>query len=125
MSLFPLNTDDLLGSREIRFINRKESNYPNLMRLCLDFELAVLQLQRKTYSHISLRLVPTAPEFVLVNREYDAQGIVAMTPICSSLQTLEAYVIQHQIDLLHAYLFGSEDEVTDPVTYLANYPSRA
>lgn len=109
MARFPLNTDDLMGCREIRFINRQESNYPNLMRLCLDFDLCVLQLQHRTYSHISLRFVPTAPEFILTSNDYHTQGISAMTPCCASLQELETYAHQHQVDILHDYLFGSDD----------------
>lgn len=109
MPRFPLNTDDLMGCREIRLVNRQESNYPNLMRLSMDFDFCVLQLQRKTYSHISLRFVPTAPEFILTGSDYQTQGIVAMTPCCTSLQELEVYVIEHQVDILHDYLFGFED----------------
>lgn len=109
MPRFSLNTDDITGCREIRFVNRKESNYPNLMRLCMDFDFRVLQLQRRTYSHISLRYVPAAPEFILANNDYETLGITAMTPCCASLQELDAYAVQHQVDILHDYLFGAEE----------------
>lgn len=112
MPRFPLNADDLMGCREIRLVNRQESNYPNLMRLCMDFDFCVLQLQHRTYSHISLRYVPTAPDFILTSSDYQTQGIVAMTPCFDSLQKLEAYAIQNQVDILHDHLFGC-DEVTN------------
>lgn len=106
MPHFPLNIDDLIGCREIRFINRQESNYPTLMRLVMDFDCCVLQLQQRTYSHISLRLVPTAPTFIVASKDYTATAINALTPTCASLQKLESYALVHQVDILHDYLFG-------------------
>ncbi len=111
MPQFPLNTDDLLGCREVRFMNRQESSYPILMRLCLDFDLRVLQLQRRTYSHISLRYVPTPPEFILSNADY-REALIALSPCCNSLRDLENYAEQHQVDILHDYLFGFDDSQT-------------
>lgn len=105
MPQFPLNTDDLLGCREVRFMSRQETNYPILMRLTLDFDLRVLQLQRRTYSHISLRYVPASPEFILGNADYREQ-LIALSPGHASLKELEAYAQQHQVDILHDYLFG-------------------
>lgn len=113
MPRFPLNTDDLLGCREIRFVDRQESNYPTLMRLCMDFDFCVLQLQHRIYSHISLRFVPSPPEFVLANGDYHTQGITAMVPAQPSLAKLEAYSIANQVDILHDYLFGFGDDSVD------------
>jgi hypothetical protein len=113
MPRFPLNTDNLLGCREIRFADRQESNYPTLMRLCMDFDFRVLQLQQRIYSHISLRFVPAPAEFVLANCDYLTDGITAMAPPASSLAKLENYVIDNQVDILHDYLFGFGDDTAD------------
>lgn len=110
----PLNTDDLMGCREIRFIDRQESNYPTLMRLAMDFNCCVLQIQYRVYSHISLRHVPTAPEFILTTADFSPESINALTPSCKSLQDLEAYTLEHQVDILHDYLFG-ETSTADAV----------
>lgn len=100
----PLSDDHLLGSREIRFLSREESNYPNLMRLCLDFDFRVLQLLHKTP-------VPTANKsFVLVTRDYRLTPTAAISPAFAELGQLEQYVHRHQVDILHDYLFGFVDE---------------
>lgn len=102
----PLNTEELLGSREIRFLDRKESNFPNLMRLCMDFEFCVLQLQHKPHGDNT----PDAQAFVLTTHDYRTNDTPAITPICDTLNALEDYVTQHQVDILHDYLFGVPDE---------------
>lgn len=104
MPKHPLNPDDLMGSREIRFIDRQETNYPSLMRLCLDFDFCVLQLLHKTP-------VPTANKsFVLVTRDYRLTPTAAISPAFSQMDQLESYVRLHQVDILHDYLFGFVDE---------------
>lgn len=105
-----LNSDDLLGSREIRFLDRQESNYPNLMRMCMDFDLCVLQLQLRTYSHITNRYLPSAHAFVLTTKDYRSHNAAAITPTCDSMRALEEHVTAHQVDILHDYLFGFDDE---------------
>lgn len=106
----PLKTEELLGSREIRFIDRKESNYPNLMRMCMDFDFCVLQLQRKVYSHITNRYLSDSQAFVLTTQDYRTNDTPAITPICDTLAKLEDYVTRHQVDILHDYLFGAMNE---------------
>ena len=104
MPKHPLSTDELLGSREIHLIDRQETNYPNLMRLCLDFDFCVLQLLHKTP-------VPTANKsFVLVTRDYRLTPTAAISPAFAELEQLETYVHLHQVDILHDYLFGFVDE---------------
>ena len=105
-----LNTEELLGSREIRFIDRKESNYPNLMRMCMDFDFCVLQLQRKVYSHITNRYLSDSQAFVLTTQDYRTNDTPAITPICDTLSKLEEHVTRHQVDILHDYLFGVTNE---------------
>ena len=110
MSNQSLKTEELLGSREIRFIDRKESNYPNLMRMCMDFDFCVLQLQRKVYSHITNRYLSDSQAFVLTTQDYRTNDTPAITPICETLDKLEEYVTRHQVDILHDYLFGATNE---------------
>ena len=100
-----LNTEDILSSREIRFVDRHEPNYPQLMRLTLDFNLCVLQLQRKAFSHISRRYLPTAPSFVLASIDYRSTNIL-FSPHCNSLRELNDYARANEVDILHSLLFG-------------------
>lgn len=110
MSKQTLKTEELLGSREIRFIDRKESNYPTLMRLCMDFNFCVLQLQRQVYSHITNRYLSDTQAFVLTAKDYRDHSATAITPVCTTLRLLEEHVTQHQVDILHDHLFGSTAE---------------
>ncbi|MDO3387373.1 hypothetical protein QWI17_16145 [Gilvimarinus sp. SDUM040013] len=95
----------LLGSREIRFNNRQESIYPNLMRFCLDFKFKVLQLLLSPESETA------APRRVVVLTKADFSGDpdFAITPAFSELEQLEHYVCDNQVDILHDYLFGVDE----------------
>lgn len=104
MPKHPLTPSTLLGSREIRFLDRQTSNYPNLMRLCLDFDFCVVQLMHKTK-------VPAASQsFLLTTKDYRTTASAAITPAFANLAQLENYVTHHQVDILHDYLFGFVDE---------------
>ena len=100
-----LKPEDILGSREVSFKNRKESIHPQLMRLCMDFELVVLQVQRRAYSHISKRLLPTSTAFLLSNRDYRTTGMV-FSPWFDNIMDLEIFAKKHHIDILHDHIFG-------------------
>lgn len=135
MTKHPLNADELLGSREMRFIDRQETNFPNLMRLCMDFDFCVLQLLHRS----SLTGSATGPvissadgsstdpitsadpinradnspvnkSFILVTRDYRLTPTAAISPSFDQLEQLETYVRLHQVDILHDYLFGFVDE---------------
>lgn len=105
-----INPDDLLGSREIRFQDRRESHYPQLMRLCADFNFSVLQLQRKIFSHLSRKLVPGRLEFILGQRDDVNGGWFSLSPGVESLRELNDYCKTHEVDLLHLHLFGDGDD---------------
>jgi hypothetical protein len=100
-----LKPDDILGSREIRFTNREDLLHPQLMRLCMDFDMAVLQVQRRAFSHISKRFLPTSNAFLLCNRDYRHNGLV-FSPWFDSLAELELFAKKHHIDILHDHIFG-------------------
>jgi len=101
-----LKPDDILGSREISFTNRKDLAHPQLMRLCMDFELIVLQVQRRAFSHISKRFLATSDAFLLSNHDYRKNGLV-FSPWFDSLAELEAFAKKHHIDILHDHIFGN------------------
>lgn len=104
MPKHPLSPDALLGSREIRFLDRQSTNYPNLMRLCLDFDFCVLQLLHDS-------TVPAEGKpFVVATQDYRTTPTAAITPACTSLEQLEEYITHHLVDILHDYLFGFVDE---------------
>jgi len=100
-----LKQDDILGSREISFTNRKDSIHPQLMRLCMDFDLVVLQVQRRAFSHISKRFLATTNAFILSNREYRTTGQV-FSPWCDTMMDLEIFAKRNHVDILHDHLFG-------------------
>lgn len=102
-----LKQEDILGSREIGFIDRKETNYPQLMRLVMDFELVVLQVQRRAFSHISKRLLPTGNAFLITNRDYRSSGRV-FSPWCDNLPELEVFARHNHVDILHDHLFDGD-----------------
>jgi len=111
----PFDASDLLGSREIRFISREESNYPILMRLCMDFDFRVLQLQRRLDTDRAEQALSEAQGFVLVPEDYRTSA-TTITSEQETLEKLEDYVKQHQVDILHDYLFGgSEDDQQDDI----------
>lgn len=101
----------LLGSRELRFHNRQESIYPNLMRFCLDFKFKVLQLlfNAPTLTAAPIKVV------VMTRADYSGDPSSAITPAFADLDQLERYVTDNQVDILHDYLFGV-DEPTETGT---------
>ncbi len=105
-----INPDDLFGSREIRFQDRRESHYPQLMRLCADFNFSVLQLQRKIFSHLSRKLVPGPLEFVLALRDESSEYWYSLSPGVESLKLLNDYCKTYEIDLLHMHLIGDDGD---------------
>ena len=105
-----INPDDLFASRDLRLQDRPESQYPQLMRLCADFNFSVLQLQRKTFSHLSRKMVPDALEFVLATQDETTRYWYSMTPSQANLKMLNDYAKRYEIDILHMHLFGDEDD---------------
>lgn len=105
-----INPDELFGSRDLRLQDRRESQYPQLMRLCADFNFSVLQLQRKIFSHLSSRMVPGTLEFVLAVHDETTHYWYSMTPGLESLKMLNDYAKRYEIDILHMQLFGDEDD---------------
>ncbi len=107
-----LKSDDVLGSREISFTNRKDSIHPQLMRLCMDFDLVVLQVQRRAFSHISKRLLSTGNAFVITNRDYRTTGQI-FSPWCDTMLELEIFAKKNHVDILHDHLFGDDINETN------------
>lgn len=94
----------LLGGKEIRFLNRQESSYPNLARLCMDFGFRVFETLHRDGDTPSKAVL-------LVSSDYSNLESGAITPCFADLKTLEAHVEYHMVDILHDYLFGSVDDV--------------
>lgn len=105
-----IDPDELFASREIRFQDRRESQYPLLMRLCADFNFSVLQLQRKLFSHLSRKTVPGALEFVLATRDESTNFWYSLSPGVADLKALNDYAKHYEIDILHLQLFGEETD---------------
>lgn len=76
------------------------------MRLCMDFELIVLQVQRRAFSHISKRFLPTGNAFVLASRDYRQSGLV-FSPWFDSLADLESFAKKYHVDILHDRTIGN------------------
>ncbi len=105
-----INPDELFGSRDIGMHDRRESQYPQLMRLCADFNFSVLQLQRKIFSHLTRKMVPSPFEFVLATYDDTTRYWYSVTPNMNNLKTLNDYVKQYEVDILHMQLFGEDEE---------------
>lgn len=100
-----LDSETILSAREIRFLDRNDSNYPHLTRLVMDFNLRVLQLHHEVFSHITRRYLPAPLAFVLASADYRTSGIT-YSPQCDSLQVLDNYARANDVDILHSVLFG-------------------
>lgn len=105
-----LEPQALKGARVIRFLDRGESRYPQLMRLCLDFGFQVLQLQPEVFSHISRKWVPGQSEFLVAFKEENQTLPLQITSAFSSLQLLNDHVKRNEVDILHHHLFGDDAE---------------
>lgn len=105
----PLDRQQLQAARVIRFLNRGETRFPLLMRMCMDFDFRVLQLHPKVFSHISRKWVPVQCEFILANQNPDTKLWFQLTPGFSSLELLHDYAQRNEVDLLHTHLFGDEE----------------
>lgn len=105
-----IDPNELFGCRDIRFQDRRDSQYPQLLRLCADFNFSVLQLQRKIFSHLTQKMVPSPLEFVLAAHDETNQYWHSMTPHFDNLKALDDYAKRYEIDILHMHLFGDEDE---------------
>lgn len=101
----PLQKEEISNSTEIIFNDRQEFNYPQLMRLSLDFEICVLQLHGEAFNFNSKCFAPAASAFVLTSRNYQTH-CVTYSPRCNSLRELEVYACIHHVDILHEHLFG-------------------
>lgn len=106
-----INPDELFASREIAFRDRRESQYPQLLRLCADFNFSVLQLQRKLFSHLSRKTVPGALEFVLASRDELNHYWYSISPGMATLKQLDDYSKEFEVDILHMQLFGDDPEL--------------
>ena len=106
MSYLPLTKDEILDCKEIYFTNRQETNYTHLMRLAMDFEMCILQIQRKSFNHIAKRFLPSAPAFILAGRDYLLDH-TTYSPFFDSLEKLDMFARDQHVDILHTYLFGN------------------
>jgi hypothetical protein len=92
-----------LSGREIHFLSRDELDYPQLTRLCLDFDFRVLGVSSES----------PQPEtrYLISDKHYRDQDLSPITPLFDSLAELERYTNAHIIDILHDTLLeDSESE---------------
>jgi hypothetical protein len=105
MAVTPRVSESLLGGREIRFLDRQESNYPHLMRLALDFGFRVLET-------LQVKKDQPVKSFVLVTDDYRTIDTEAISPNFESLKALDSHIGDNMVDILHDYLFGFvEDDI--------------
>lgn len=96
----------VLASREIQFLNRNETGFPQLMRHCNDFGFKVIEVLVSR----TARVDTAEREFVLATDDYRHCKTANISPPLESLQALEAYVKANSTDILHDYLFGFVEE---------------
>ncbi len=105
MAVTPRVSESLLGGREIRFLDRQESNYPHLMRLALDFGFRVLET-------LQVKKDQPVKSFVVVTDDYRTIDTEAISPTFESLKALDSHIGDNMVDILHDYLFGFvEDDI--------------
>lgn len=92
-----------LSGREVQFLSRDELDYPQLTRLCLDFDFRVLGVPADT--------ADDSTQYLISESHYRRQDLNPITPLFDSLAELERYTNAHIIDILHDTLF--DDEVGD------------
>lgn len=98
-------SESVLGGREIRFLDRQQSNYPHLMRLALDFGFRVLET-------LQVKNEKPSKSFVLVTDDYRTIETEAISPHFRTLKELDAHIGENMVDILHDYLFGFvEDDI--------------
>jgi len=85
-----------LNGREVHFLSRDELDYPQLTRLCLDFDFRVLGV----YS-LTTESKPNATRYLISDRHYRDHDLNPITPLFDSLAELERYTNAHIIDILH------------------------
>ena len=89
-----------VNGKEIQFLSRDEVDYPQLMRLCLDFNFRVLGVNSTEHRKT---------QYLISNREYRSQELNPITPLFDSLTELEHYTNAHIIDILSDTLFVERD----------------
>ncbi|NIB44278.1 hypothetical protein HBA55_32055 [Pseudomaricurvus alkylphenolicus] len=108
MAITTLTEPQLLGSREIQFLNRQETRHTHLQRLVMDFGFRVLELLQSRHDGGSQDEINK--RFVLVTDDYRQSKLSAITPEFECLSGLNDHVGNHMTNLLHDYLFGFVDE---------------
>lgn len=106
-----IHPDNLVACREIRVQDRRDSQYPHLLRLCSDFDLSVLQLQPKRAEAANEDDLPQAMEFVLATRETAEDFWYSISPGLADLSALDDYAKRYQVDILHLQLIGEDVEL--------------
>ncbi|GAB1256109.1 hypothetical protein NBRC116494_06110 [Aurantivibrio plasticivorans] len=85
--------------RQVHFLSRDEAEYPQLTRLCLDFDFHVLLVDNFAEPNIQQYILSrTAPQ-VAIN---------PITPAFPSLQSLERYTNAKVLDILKQTVFSSD-----------------
>ncbi len=91
-----------LNGREVQFLSRDELDYPQLMRLCLDFDFRVLGVLNEGQDQRNTR-------YLISDKHYRDHDLNPITPLFDSLEELEHYTNAHIIDILHDTLFEDSD----------------
>jgi hypothetical protein len=55
-------------------------------------------------------MVPGTLEFVLAIHDENSNFWYSMTPSMASIKLLNEYAKRHEVDILHAHLFGEDDD---------------
>ena len=97
-----------LSGTEIHFLSRDEVDYPQLTRLCLDFDFRVLG--------IAPAHAQASTQYLISEKHYRDQDLNPITPLFDSLAELEHYTNAHIIDILYATLFDDADNNPTTVT---------
>ena len=106
MSILLQQGEIALGAKEIRMLSRQESKYPQLTRLCCDFDFHTLEV-------ITTEDDMPIKRFLLAAQSYPSKETQAITPGFAKLSELEKHVNTDMVNILHDYLFGEDSAGSD------------
>jgi len=124
-----LQNGNIVCGTEVSFLDRDEANYPQLMRLHLDFDFRVLSLSNPAHGGDQVQGNPlpallntaAANEPALKSSEQSARYLVTfnthrdkdvptITPVFSSLPELESYANDNIVDILNKLVVDAPED---------------
>ncbi|GAB1267998.1 hypothetical protein NBRC116493_12510 [Aurantivibrio infirmus] len=109
-----LQDGNIVCGKEVSFLNRDEVEYPQLMRLQLDFDFRVLSLTAMNVSANAANNSSESPtpkgQYLITFNTYRQQDVPTITPVFPSLPELEQYANENIVDILNKLVVDSLED---------------